>query len=85
MTMQEYWKKVKSESLDSMRRLIGQDVEDNCEDMERAMEYAIKHLSAKQTAKAISDYGDYKWAVHEMKGHELAHTVTTPTPATKVM
>jgi hypothetical protein len=33
MTMQEYWKKVRSEALDSMRRLIGQDVEDNGEGM----------------------------------------------------
>lgn len=78
MTMQEYWKKVKSEALDSMRRLIGQDVEDNCEDMERAMEYAIKHLTAKEKSKAISDYIDYKWAVHEMKAHEAT------TPAAKM-
>ena len=70
MTMQEYWKKVKSEALDSMRRLIGQDVEDNCEDMERALEYAFKHGKTKDAAKATSDYGDYKWAVHEMKAHE---------------
>lgn len=78
MTMQEYWKKVRSEALDSMRRLIGQDVEDNCEDMERAMEYAFKHLSGKQAAKAVSDYGDYKWAIHEMKAHEAT------TPAAKM-
>lgn len=67
--MQEYWKKVKSEALDAMRRLIGQDVEDNLEDMERAFEYAVKHGTAKQIAKANSDYFDYRWATHEMLAH----------------
>lgn len=67
--MEKYWEQVRSEALDSMRRLTGQDVEDNCEDMERALEYMLKHGRAKQKAKAISDYDDYKWAMHEIAAH----------------
>lgn len=73
--MQEYWNKVRKDALDSMRRLVGQDVEDNCEDMERALEYAFKHGTTKEAAKATSDYFDYKWAMHEITAHKQTGTM----------
>ena len=72
MTMQEYWKKVKSEALDAMRRLIGQDVDDTCEDMRKALAYTLDHGTPTEASQAVDYYGDYKWAVHETKAHEIA-------------
>lgn len=76
MTMQEYWKEVHDKALDGMRMLVSvlknDKVEDNCEDMECALAYVMRHGTCKMKAKAMGCFFDYKWAAHEIKAHSMA-------------
>ena len=68
--MEKYWEKVRREALEGMRRVIGQEVEDDCADMTRAYEYALKKLTPAKVAVATGYLFDYKWALHEIAAHE---------------
>lgn len=68
--MEKYWEEVKHKALDGMRRVVGQEVEDDCADMKRAYEYAKKHLSLRAQTDAADYFFDYKWAMHEIAAHE---------------
>lgn len=70
--MKEHYANVRKEALDAMRRLTGQDVDDSCEDMERALEYTLLHGTGKQKSKAVTDYFNYLWAVRECEVHAAA-------------
>ena len=72
--MGEYYKKVHDEALAGMRRVVGQEVEDNCTDMKCGLEYVKKHKTAKQFVEALDYYIDYKWAKHEIAAHGMAKT-----------
>lgn len=78
--MEEFWEKVRKEALEGMREVLKRDdIEDTCEDMGKALEYAFKHCTWKMGAQAVQCYTAYKWAALE----KAAHAAKAPAPAAR--
>ena len=54
--MEKYWEEVKHKALEGMRRVVGQEVEDNCADMKRA-EAALAYAPAAARAGVTGPTG----------------------------
>ena len=71
MTELEWWKKAKNDAREAMGNLIGQTVDDNLEDMTRALAVAKKCVKTRLSmAKAHLYFTTYVQAFHEVTVHE---------------
>jgi hypothetical protein len=68
--MHEYYEKAKNDAREAMGNLIGQTVDDNLEDMTRALAVAKKCVKTRLSmAKAHLYFTSYVWAFHEIGAH----------------
>ena len=71
--MEKYWQKVHDEALAGMQAIISKlsdnKVDDNCDDMECALAFVLRHGTCKMKARAHACFVDYKWAKHEIAAH----------------
>lgn len=71
--MHEYYEQARKDAREAMGNLIKQTVDDNLEDMVKALAYVKNHASNKmECAKAELYFASYVWAYHETMAHKAA-------------
>lgn len=72
-----YYEQARKDAREAMGNLIKQTVDDNLEDMTKAMAYAKNHAEyAMECAKAQLYFTSYVWAFHECMAHEAMKAKT---------
>ena len=73
--MHEYYEQARKDAREAMGNLIKQTVDDNLDDMVRALAYAKNHASdTMECAKAQLYFASYVWAFHECMAHKSMKT-----------
>ena len=69
--MHEYYEQARKDAREAMGNLIKQTVDDNLEDMVKALAYVKNHAStAMKCATAELYFASYVWAYHETGAHD---------------